>query len=561
MRKPKVVQHDSVEDVQTIGNVLQMYQKFVTKIDHFRSISNAPGLGVNTAQFRGQGELELQGRRALGGLDVDSSKFVESRAHAFYRMIGFPVAVQSGYFYNPGHDPNQGVTLTHRSNVDNALNAGNAGVVRLSQLRETQFKKRRNVFAKQDDVSITYAILLRNTKQFLMAKTGEDPFFEDQQTKAIAGRDIDLDLININGSSVPLFIYKNVSHILKPFIVIPEIEISVTPNFERRICVPFLPDIESTKSSPDHTLKRPILEYIIKQRLKATGTDTVFVKEAERLLQNSTEATTSTNSGVRTILLALSGQDSLSDVNNEIIDAIQGFTSVQSSTVAMLTKAIRVAIIELDDSVRKMDALRASHNIQIVPDQEGPEFGGTIRTIGGVDELSREQRRAALMKLTGMISHRQSQIQERFIGNESVYAAAVVADVAKDFTPEVTKEERKRDEFGRQAIQLLKIIEIVTGEVSGLGLVDILAIYTALWAIDIEYLIGFLDDPALARLEEYFPELVNDDVRSQINGSRPGIVATLQEFEKLLFNILTYADKVLVQTRQTPRLARKGSIT
>jgi len=549
--KPKVVQHDAQEDIQNIGDIDQMYQKFVVRIDRFRSISDSPRTG-------GAQSYENSGGN-LAGLNIDSERFVESRAHAFYRMIGLPVAVKSGYYYNPGHDPKQNNTMIHRINVNNALNNGNPEIVRLSQLRETQFKERRIVFQNQNDVSITYAALMRNTKPFLMAKTGQEPFYEDLQTQPIAGRDTDLNNLNIVRLLVPLFIYKNVSHILKPFVVNPEIEMAVTTNFKRRICVPFLPDVESTKSTPDDVLKRPILEYIIKQRLKNTEVDTVFIQSAARLLQNSSEAT---DSDTKTTLLALSGQDSLAAVDGEIIDTIQGFTSVQSSTINMFTKAIRSSIAALDQAVRDFDKIRATYNVQILSDIDGPEYeGGKVVTLGGIDVASKEQQRIALMQLTELVSRRKSQLQEQFIGDESVYATAVVADVARNFTPDVSKQERELSEYGRQAIKHLRTIEIITGEVSGLGLVDILAIYTALWAIDIEYLIGFLDDTALTRLKENFPELINSEIRSQINGTRPGIIKTLQEFEKLLFNILTYADKVLVQGRQTPRLARKGSIT
>jgi hypothetical protein len=110
------------------------------------------------------------------------------------------------------------------------------------------------------------------------------------------------------------------------------------------------------------------------------------------------------------------------------------------------------------------------------------------------------------------------------------------------------------------AINALKIIEIVTGEISGLGLVDILAIYTALWTIDIGDLISLLDNNSLARLNYNFPTLVTSEVANQLSGTRPDIFTALTNFEKVLFNILTYADKVLVQIRQGPRRARRGII-
>jgi hypothetical protein len=93
-----------------------------------------------------------------------------------------------------------------------------------------------------------------------------------------------------------------------------------------------------------------------------------------------------------------------------------------------------------------------------------------------------------------------------------------------------------------------------------LGLIDIFAFYTALWAIDLEYLIGLLDNNSLTRLATYFPEIVNDEIKKQVNGNRPGIFVCLAQFEKVFFNVLSYSDSLLVKHRQSPVLNYKGSL-
>ena len=44
----KIETSDSIEDTQSIGNVDQMYDKFIRRIDSFRSIASSPNLGINT---------------------------------------------------------------------------------------------------------------------------------------------------------------------------------------------------------------------------------------------------------------------------------------------------------------------------------------------------------------------------------------------------------------------------------------------------------------------------------------------------------------------------------
>src|SRR5574343_620098 len=101
----------------------------------------------------------------------------------------------------------------------------------------------------------------------------------------------------------------------------------------------------------------------------------------------------------------------------------------------------------------------------------------------------------------------------------AVFATAVIPDISKDLTPSIKNLQKQKDEFSKKASTCLRNIEIITGEVSGLGLVDILAIYTSLWSIDIKYLVGMLDNNALSRINEFFPNLINDEIKNQLSGN------------------------------------------
>src|SRR5690606_20862599 len=75
----------------------------------------------------------------------------------------------------------------------------------------------------------------------------------------------------------------------------------------------------------------------------------------------------------------------------------------------------------------------------------------------------------------------------------------------------------KRNQLGNYASIAVRNIEIITGEISGLGLIDILAIYTALWAIDLNTLISLLDDDSFDRLYKYNKHLISEEVENRKN--------------------------------------------
>jgi hypothetical protein len=519
-------------------------------------------LSNNTAGVRNESQ-EDGARRTLEGQNIDPNNFLESRVHAFYRMVGFPVVSHDG-FYNSGHDPNNNYTTSHRNAVNESLKNKNAEVLELALLREKFPIDTRQIFQKQDDLSVFCALLLRNPKPFLMAQTGKDPFFFDMQKQPISGRKEDIEAlrtISVNTTILDSLklVSETIPHMLKPFIVIPDIEKAVTPNYKKSVCVPFLKNIAETRTTPTDILKRPIIEYILRKRLEVREVDKMFISAAEKAITNKSSTDTSSDY-VQSALLAIGGNTSLAALDPEILKGIQGFTPIQSHTVLYFTKAIQVAICELDLNIRIFDEIQTNYRILPLPNVAGPEFGGSLTTLYGIQDPSAIDQKIALMELERLLDQSKSKITEETIGNEAAFASAVVADIRKDYDDPIRKLQAERDKAAAIAINALKVIEIVTGEFSGLGLVDILAIYTALWTIDIEDLIGLLDNNSLARLSYNFPTLVTSEVANQLNSTRRDIFTALTNFEKVLFNILTYADKVLVQIRQGPRRARRGII-
>ena len=68
------------------------------------------------------------------------------------------------------------------------------------------------------------------------------------------------------------------------------------------------------------------------------------------------------------------------------------------------------------------------------------------------------------------------------------------------------------------------------GEFSGLGLIDIVAILTALWTIDQKYLVNMLDEYTFNRMYKNV-ELRNPVVEARKSGSIINGIKVLKEFE------------------------------
>lgn len=118
----------------------------------------------------------------------------------------------------------------------------------------------------------------------------------------------------------------------------------------------------------------------------------------------------------------------------------------------------------------------------------------------------------------------------------------------------------QKNEYIRLGSNALRAVEIITGEISGLGLIDILAVYAALWSIDLDVLVSLLDNNAFNRLYEN-KSLRNSNVMSRHNsGPKYSGKDAIVKLENRVINILAFADRLLEQKLASPKLAEGGSI-
>lgn len=355
-------------------------------------------------------------------------------------------------------------------------------------------------------------------------------------------------------------------HILRPFLVDPDISSGVNPA-QHLVCVPFLQNTASATRiglQPDDDLPRPELEKIIAARLSDKQLSKEFLQNVKNILQkekSTTTAITDSPADLRSTIIALADKD---EIDSSDIDAVYGnFRSVQSIQVSYFIKLIRAAVKKLHQSMADVDKIRETFNWAPIPDPAGPEFVtrqstmeqnhilSTSKLDKTIDDLKRKTYEAAA-RANDVVSLSSSDGSvPRYVFDD---VKTTEKDNDDDFEQQLKSLEESRKKLSMMAFKALRDIEIISGEVSGLGLIDIFAISAALWAMDEEFLLGFLDDSAFNRMVVFRGDDLKSDIIDirLITGSKPSLEDCLKNFEKKLINILNFADKEFHRQLESP---------
>jgi len=558
MVKLKINKESGIEDTQTIiQDISELHKQFVGPIDRLRSLSKpSPQSSFTRVPQSSQSLHEFITQNNFNNIEINPDRPLESRAHCFYRMLGLPVVAPDGSFYSSGFEPNSTTTLDKREKVNKALLA-DQNLQTIMLLRERDVQTRRSTFVRQNIDSTAYALALRYTRSFSeYIDKNLGPLKADKQTYTIPDRIFETDRVGSKAN------FNSASHILRPFIVNPLIADTVMPA-NNLVCVPFLASKEDTKIDLNVSLLRPGIEFILRMRLQENSSNIDFLNEVKRIIsQQGSESDSETAQDVRNTISVITGESDLATLQNSpAFDSIVGnISSVQFSTINILIKTIKLVLEKLDYSIREFDALKNSLNFEPIPTVEGPEYGGNIRTSGGTG-LSEYEQKIGLLRIMDLNAQQQQKVvSDRLGGGSELFATSVVSVTQKDYSSEIAGLTKERDDLASQAIEHMSNIEKIVGEVSGLGLIDVLCIYTALWAIDLDVLLGLIDDEAFERLYSNNPELRTTEVNERHDGFVFGGIEVLTKFESKLFNILNFADKIFDQLRSSPQENNSGDI-
>jgi hypothetical protein len=508
-------------------NFDDLYNYFISPIDKIRSHFNA--LNPNSQE-------------------LNTPQYQESRCHTFFRMIGFPIVAPDGTFHSPGFDPN----LNTDTNSTAAYQKIDTTIINNTNLK-TQLNDRellvyffRNIFLNggvyAQGITLGSLYIRSFSKQF----SGTAPLIQDpNQTQIIDERVSAITnfyMYQINANNINLTTFQNnldSVHLLKPFIVDPRIDAAIHPA-TNRICAPFLKDKSQTKIFIDPSgaatyISRPYIEQVITTRFN-----------------NQNVTNKPTTAFINKIITDIKNNDNITDP--DIINITSNTLSqLYSSELIIFNnyfKVIRIIIENLVSSIKSVQYIQQNINFNPIPNtQNGIEVGIDGGELAPLDpnDPNNKQIEDDIILLT----------QKKYLNDVSFDAGIqgvpdlgdfvfsnlndivfqVNKNITKSYDDNIAKATDIRTQLGNEGIDSLKNIEIIMGEFSGIGLIDIVAIQAALWIMPANSLLGLIDSRAYLRIQQFRPNL-----NIYVDGSKTpitpnSITQSLQDFESTLTTI------------------------
>jgi hypothetical protein len=174
--------------VEDVGNQQQYRDNLNYEMDidelYKRYIKNTdPRLGLGIDDIRSYTDISKINKKnlfdSIEGTSKAKSPFAvnpesdlqESRCHAFYRIIGFPVVADGmNDFYNPGHSPKD---LNIKITLEDKLNIARTqieGFEKLSDARERFFKSNNAIFSNRTSLKSSIWALTSGSKNKCQSK-------------------------------------------------------------------------------------------------------------------------------------------------------------------------------------------------------------------------------------------------------------------------------------------------------------------------------------------------------------------------------------------------------
>lgn len=487
----------------------------------------------------------------------------ESRCHAFYRLIGFPV-VGKNDFYNPGLNnlPNKttvnNIQLIRYVNSDFKINVINSlvdGFRELSTYRETYLSDIAKIFASNTTIDASVLALSSGTsvRKFAAASEKAKSTYNTKSDLDKADQGYECELLEaglVGDIHVPLSeymdavgnkvkestpIYKK-SHIIIPFMVDPWIDLSVCPN-ANLVAVPFVFSKDNLRISENNYVKRPLLEKIIRDRFSdiPVDADGEYVKSLKEYIK-----------------LVPSIQDS------KLIDSV--ITTAKGNEQIQFRRYLNIIMEMISKLVAAQNTITKAQRLYYwlpKPSAIGPEGGIVNRPI--MSQFSKEISDANLLTdndnelINANISQTMDQIssQVQILDGVPDIGDFALTEAQETFSPETTEcfgdrnaevianLNKKRDRVLNDAGNALRTVEIIMGEFSGLGLCDIVAILGSLYIMPKDKILGFLDKDAFNRASAILGLKVN---KPDLKDALKSYTDTVKDFYNLMDKL--YQDQV-----------------
>jgi hypothetical protein len=528
-------------------DIVEMYHNYIKTdgkstesikcIDDYRSKKSIQGITKN--KF-----LTNIKENSLRGLLKAESTYQESRCHAFYRMMGFPIFDNIDYF-NPGFDnsieniPNQAKKITTEDKLRIISGCINSDFYKLSDARETSELEFQKYFNTNESLNASILTLSSvNLREFAAPLTNIN-----EQTDVLNNVDPSLQEYSVSmfgqvgKYKQNLFKYIGPSgatptlpnsiltrkHIIYPYLVDPRYSESV--NVDMMLAVPFALTKHNYQASSIVRVEAPMIESIITSRLS------------------------SNSNAVSTVI-----QDYLSisdSVNEDLIKTItSNYKATDQQQFVKYLFIIESMMRKLVKAKRIIEQAQMTYYWLPIPSTTGPENGVSIRPIIISKALYEDKtfitsedydliKETVKQFVNNSSASENSTYQNTEIANKPIFGYADVIFSTKNNTACGNENDKtvealstKRELLLQEASDALQIIEMIMGEFSGLGLCDILATIASLYIMPIENLLGFLDDDAFERMKYKLnqPSVTKSNLSESI--------AQLTEKTKAFYNLM-----------------------
>lgn len=455
----------------------------------------------------------------------NSSDLKESRCNAFYRLIGLPIS-DGNNLYLPGFDKqNNGNTIIEQSKK-NTANKINKKLQTLMDLRESEPKKYASIFESRSVDSSVLAMSLISIRPFAASLKNEEDFFDsEKENQSYIVESINNLKNNVKdpfGGSPSVNISNKRFHFLKPFMVNPKIDSNITP-CRNKIAVPFLQNKIDLKLSSTEILKRPYIEKVCRGRWGKSNDN--YGEYINKILENIKKNELITNSG---LINAINAQ-SLTSKDVQIIN----YLNMIESMIDQLWKAIV-----------QVKSVKSKYNWIPIPNKNGPEIACDTRTLfEQQNDLNNTKIENDMIQLKYAIDLESlnNKVKDPVIDlggfafdelelTPDKNSSNAVKDNKEKYLKDLIKNRNESCDFANKS---LRIIEIIMGEFSGLGLCDIFAICLALWSVDDIVLFNMLDSEAQIRAVER-----GLNVPSGGSGDQVQYLRQFEQKVKQIFNLM-----------------------
>ena len=486
-----------------------IYSDFIQEIDANRSITN-----INLFVTGANTTFNITTIAGISQKVKIEATPQESRAHCFYRLIGFPVVSQGGgQYYNPGFDSGNTANLPNKITI---ANSQDPKFLTLSILRENYVNGILADFNTTQPTLTSSALSLTSsvhTRSFSVPVTSIDPFdfsAADQQYTAnlntIVGANTLL-LTNytdetgatigtVTAGGIEIFQKANRYHFIKPFMVDPRIDFTINPAC-RRVAVPFVSNKKALLISEGTYIKRPLIEKVIRDRFTSTQGAVISTSQQQAIDYILNVPTVKNDALI---------QQMVTNIYN------QGDDTAQFEKFVLIINSMCVALYKAQQIIQ---TIQSRYYWLPLPSTIGPEGGSDIKPpiistslptnliTQGYDQpiinLTLNQLANTFDTQTAPLNNIPDLGGFAFDAFQLTFNSDTSTSLGDNTNMELTTLLKNRTTALTAANTALQTIEIIMGEWSGLGLCDIIAIMGSLYVMPEDDVIGFLDAAAQQR--------------------------------------------------------------